>query len=233
MKIKMVTALMVATAIVIFGSVNGAFALPVDVWQIGKMDGTQSKAYLGALEYSPDGAFEPVFDYTVDALDPIDNGTVVTFPGYMGPVNVSHPLIGAPADGRPATHTANSFNIMFNLDADYLAVDLVYGVYGSESDVFWLQYEAEPFSYVGLTDSGSEGGFQQFTFDLGDLVAGNYTLTGSYWGGGAINGHYIDFMKMTGTPVAAHSPEPATMVLFGVGLVGLVGLGRTKLFRKR
>ena len=220
MKRKIVTAVMVAVATVIFGSVNGAFALPV-VWQIGQPDGSVDKAWNAAQEFSPDGLFSIVFDYAVDAGSPIDLSP--TFPGYMGPVNVSDPLIGAPDDDRPATHTSNMFNITFTLGDGYYATELIYGRYGSESDVLWLNGDL-----VDVTGTGTEGGFNEFVYDLGALPGGEYTLSVAYWGGGAVNGHYIDYIQMTG----AHAPEPATMVLFGVGLVGLVGLRRTKLFKR-
>ena len=38
--------------------------------------------------------------------------------------------------------------------------------------------------------------------------------------------------QIGGSPETSPVPEPTTLVLFGAGLVGLVGVGRKKFFRK-
>jgi hypothetical protein len=211
MKRKLITALMLAVAIGVFGSVNGALALTV-VWQIGDLDGVVDPID-GASEYAATGAFDLTFNYVVGSdSDPINNPSM---PGYLGPQNVA----AIASDGRPATDTTALLNILFTLDGDISDSTLTYGRYGSESDRLYL--DGVLFATLPV---GTEGGFQEYSFDLGSLAAGDYVISIDYDGGGAYNGHYIDYLQLT------HAPEPATMLLFGTGLVCLVGL--RKKFKK-
>lgn len=207
MKRKLITAFVLVLAMGIFGGANHALATVV--WQIGDIDGVVDPI-VGASEYPDDGNFDLTFDYIVGSdSDPINNPSM---PGYLGPQNVG----AIAADGRPATDTAALLSLLFTLDAGINNVTLTYGRYGSESDRVYLDgglFEILPIS--------AEGGFQEYSFDLGDLAIGDHVIAIDYDGGGANNGHYIDYLRLT------HAPEPATMLLFGTGLICLVG------FRKK
>jgi hypothetical protein len=207
MKARFMTAIMLAVAIGVFGSVNGALAVPV--WQIGDIDGVVDPI-VGASEYPDDGNFALTFNYVVGSdSDPINNPSM---PGYLGPQNVD----AIAGDGRPATDTTALLSILFTLDNDINDATLTYGRYGSESDRLYL--EGSLFEILPIS---TEGGFQEYSFDLGHLAAGDHVIAIDYDGGGANNGHYIDYLQLT------HAPEPATMLLFGTGLICLVG------FRKK
>jgi len=156
-------------------------------WQIGTPDGNVSPID-GSLEYPASGAWTPTFDYYVGTdSDPIN---FPSMPGYIGPDNVCEF-----AGGRPCTDTTAELIINFTLNCDYGAgeLTLVYDRYGSESDKLFLDEEVEPFATI----SGTEGGFRQFSFDLGPISAGDHTITIQYAGGGSGNGHYIDYLKLT------------------------------------
>lgn len=168
--------------------------MPGTLWQIGTPDGAVdpvqgASEYLitGTIEDEDSWVWEESIDYYVqDDTDPINTPQC---PGVIGPFNV---LVVA-NDGRPPIDTTARLNIMFELHCDYEAGDLVlyYDRYGSEQDDLRIDLDGE----IGSA-SATEGGFQQFTYSLPALEAGNHTISIIYMGGGSGNGHYIDYLKL-------------------------------------
>ena len=81
-----------------------------------------------------------------------------------------------------------------------------------------------------LNDDGAEHGLIYDPVGSGVIVAFEDIPSG-LWGVIPDQPDYNDMVVEIGN-VALHSPEPATMLLFGSGLVGLVALGRKRFYKK-
>ncbi len=108
-----------------------------------------------------------------------------------------------------------ALNVIF--DADISAFGFTYKAEGNDS------WDHSTFSYNGITyDLGTPGdsGFFGLIEDNGTLAAGtpfSFGQQSGNWSGVSFDN--ITYSSNSPSPV----PEPATMLLFGTGLVGLVG----------
>ena len=108
-----------------------------------------------------------------------------------------------------------TLNVIF--DADISAFGFTYKAEGNDS------WDHSTFSYNGITyDLGTPGdsGFFGLIEDSGTLAAGtpfSFGQQSSNWSGVSVDN--ITYSSNSPSPV----PEPATMLLFGTGLIGLVG----------
>jgi hypothetical protein len=95
----------------------------------------------------------------------------------------------------------------------------------------WAWVEETGWSYVGEVDFNDT-----FTIDLSGAALNTLNAFGNiytavyagYTGDSSSGDFYWKAAQLTATSV----PEPGTIVLMGLGLVGLAGMGRKKLFKK-
>ncbi len=158
------------------------------VWQIGTFEGDTG---FGAGEYPATDSHWDLFEYTATGID-----LTPDFPGYLAPGNMST-VVG---DGRLPTDAATAVAISWT-QCRTLDLTLEYGRYGSETDLAYL--DGVLVGELAIEENAPT----TLLVELEAVPAGDHTLTIEYIGGGVGNGHYIDALRMEGTPIAPTCPD--------------------------
>lgn len=218
----------------VFLMVGSAVAVPITLYDILGYEGTQgyydtgaefvalvtggtdnnSSAYLFLEEspYKDDNSFG-IYDFTV-AGDVVSLGETL---------EVFSALNSAPA----------SATVVFDTDAGTAS----YGGFTRNIDTTFGFYLANPYgvTYYSHASLNSDLFDHMMIFDTSDdgaaMLLGSDVVVAIEDGPSGYDQDFDD-MVVGVTNVAPATPEPTTMLLFGSGLIGLVALGRKKLFKK-
>ncbi len=129
--------------------------------------------------------------------------------------------------------TSPSFT--FDYGQSYIINDIVLSV--DNNDTYRVQYSSNNTDWTVLFDLNSSIGEVNWGMDTMATLSGHSeyqwqidfsSVTAQYLRISAIGGdryYSVGEFQVDGTPV----PEPATMLLFGLGIIGLAGVGRKKL----
>jgi hypothetical protein len=205
------------TIILLFALTSLSFAMPL--WTYGVED--QSSA---EFTFVQQGAYAPYYStdfglVTTENPGILDSGLL---PGYFYHTNPAK-------DYSHVTKLAvNELRFDFTLVEDYLELELYYGRFGSEINEIYMDGEL-----VTAFEGSGENIYDLFYSPIsGHFAAGEHTLSILYTGGGSNNGHFIDFIRLeNGITLASQNnlptpvPEPGTMLIFGTGLITLLGIG--------
>lgn len=156
-------------------------------WTVGDIEGISTNPpetrpeIVGADEFPAANQYYPVREVNIDT-----GGAGMV--GYIGDLNVCNYV---PLNTRPCTDTAGVINLNFTLQCNVGEATFRYGRYGSETDLVLL--DGAQFDVIVGT---GEQNFREDIYELGPLSAGPHTITIDYAGGGANNGHYIDYVQL-------------------------------------
>ena len=159
------------------------------IWEIGRVHAVPGPGneVIGAAEFPATGAFVDTFTYVIGTDDdPINEPSM---PGYIFTENV------CVSNPRPVcTNTTRLLKIQFVSECGLDSVTITYGRYGSEEDIFSVDGVGEVITGTG------EQNLRTYVKEIAYLAPGPHEIAIQYNGGGDGNGHYIDYIRLEGTP---------------------------------